>query len=217
MDQKKDLGGLRKSYDKGDLSDDMRFLSPIELFSRWFEEASDHAQIEEANAMSLSTLGKDGFPVARVVLLKAYSEAGFTFYTNYRSNKGVAIKTHNQVGLSFFWPALERQVIIRGRAEKLDASTSDAYFLSRPLGSQLGAIASAQSSEIANREQLDNRLKELSKHFENEIPQRPGHWGGYLVTPEQIEFWQGRPNRMHDRLEFSLNDDQQWTSKRLAP
>ena len=152
MSTEKDIGHLRKSYEKGALDDALKNVSPISLFEQWFAEAEAHPAIEEANAMSLVTLGEDNFPKARVVLLKQFSPEGFVLYTNYNSEKGRALLAYPQVGLSFFWPTLERQVIIKGKAEKVAAEVSDAYFSSRPLGSQLGAIASNQSEVIASRE-----------------------------------------------------------------
>lgn len=217
MSTEKDIGHLRKSYEKGALDDALKNVSPISLFEQWFAEAEAHPAIEEANAMSLVTLGEDNFPKARVVLLKQFSPEGFVLYTNYNSEKGRALLAYPQVGLSFFWPALERQVIIKGKAEKVDAEVSDAYFSSRPLGSQLGAIASNQSEVIASREVLEKRLAHLETTYKDTTPKRPEHWGGILVRPEQIEFWQGRPNRLHDRLRYNLTSGSTWTAERLSP
>ena len=217
MNTSKDIGHLRKSYEKGDLTDALNNTSPIALFEEWFAAAEENPAIEEANAMSIVTLGEDSFPKARIVLLKQFSAEGFVFYTNYTSQKGRAILAYPKVGITFFWPALERQVIIKGVAEKVSPAQSDAYFYSRPLGSQLGAIASDQSSEIDSQESLQERLKSLEEEYRLSSPKRPEHWGGFLVRPEQIEFWQGRPNRLHDRLEFSLTNSLTWKCKRLAP
>lgn len=217
MSTEKDIGHLRKSYEKGALDDALKNVSPISLFEQWFAEAEAHPAIEEANAMSLVTLGEDNFPKARVVLLKQFSPKGFVLYTNYNSEKGRALLAYPQVGLSFFWPALERQVIIKGKAEKVAAEVSDAYFSSRPLGSQLGAIASNQSEVIASREVLEKRLAHLETTYKDTTPKRPEHWGGILVRPEQIEFWQGRPNRLHDRLRYNLTSGSTWTAERLSP
>ena len=217
MSAKNDIGHLRKSYEKGRLNDSLKSISPLDLFEQWFSEAKAHSAIEEANAMSLVTHGEDGFPKARVVLLKQFSSEGFIFYTNYRSEKGRALAANSNVGISFFWPALERQVIVKGKAEKVAAEVSDSYFYSRPLGSQLGAIASNQSEPIATREVLEERLAALEEKHKSSPPKRPEHWGGYLVRPKQIEFWQGRPNRLHDRLVFTLSSNLDWSAERLAP
>ena len=217
MKNKQDLGSLRKSYEKGLLSDREKMQNPMNLFARWFTEAEAKPAIEEANAMSLVTQGLDGYPKARVVLLKHYDAEGFVFFTNYESEKGQAITADSRVGISFFWPVLERQVIIKGIAEKITSAASDAYFDSRPLGSRLGALASPQSQVIESRSVLEDNLNILKeKHKEND-PNRPNNWGGYLVRPHEIEFWQGRPNRLHDRLRFVLSLDKQWTAQRLAP
>jgi len=152
-----------------------------------------------------------------VVLLKQFSPEGFVLYTNYKSEKGKALLSHPQVGISFFWPALERQVIIKGTAEKVAREVSDAYFSSRPLGSQLGAIASNQSEIIPSRKVLEKRLADLEATFKDTAPKRPEHWGGILVRPQQIEFWQGRPNRLHDRLRYDLTSGSHWTAARLSP
>jgi len=211
------LASLRKSYEKGILDMDQITDNPIQLFQTWFYEAKESDSIDEANAMSLTTLGLDGYPRARVVLLKDYSEEGFVFFTNYHSDKGKSLLKHPKVGLSFYWPVLERQIIIKGTAEKLSAERSDQYFHSRPRGSQLGAHVSPQSEEIRDRKFLEDRQAEYEKKYENtEIP-RPQHWGGILVVPSEIEFWQGRPNRLHDRICYVLENGLDWKTKRLAP
>ena len=217
MSTEKDIGHLRKSYKKDTKNNALKNVSPLSLFQQWFAEAEAHPSIEEANAMSLVTLGEDNFPKARVVLLKQFSAEGFTLYTNYNSEKGRALLAHPQVGISFFWPALERQVIIKGKAEKVASEVSDAYFSSRPLGSQLGAIASNQSEVIASRKVLEERLADLEEMYKDTLPQRPEHWGGIIVKPQQIEFWQGRPNRLHDRLRYDLTSGTTWTAERLSP
>ena len=217
MKQKQDLGDLRQSYELDELTDAAKKENPITLFGQWFTEATVHPDIVEANAMSIVTQGVDGYPKARVVLLKHYDAEGFVFYTNYQSQKGQAIAKNKYVGLSFFWPALQRQVIIKGKAEKLADTVSDAYFNSRPLGSRLGALASPQSQPIADRSVLEQRLQSLEEMHATTEPKRPIHWGGYLVVPVEIEFWQGRPNRLHDRLVFTYTTAQQWTVQRLAP
>ena len=217
MKEEKDIGSLRKSYEKNTLDDDIKSIDPIDLFQDWFAAADEHTQIEEANAMTLATLELDGFPRARIVLLKQFSKAGFVFYTNYKSNKGQAIDALDKVGLTFFWPAMERQVLIKGKAQKVAKETSYNYFYSRPKGSQIGAIVSAQSEPIEDRDFLEKKLNKLIVLYEDKDPKRPEHWGGLIVVPSSIEFWQGRPNRLHDRMEFTLQKQGDWTSKRLAP
>ena len=175
------------------------------------------APVKLANAMSISSIGLDGFPKTRVVLLKKYYEEGFIFYTNYDSEKGRAIAAHPEVCLSFFWPSMERQVIIKGLAERLPGEVSDNYFDSRPLGSRLGAMVSPQSKVIDSRAVLEDSLKALEAQAVNDQVKRPSHWGGYLVRPKSIEFWQGRPNRLHDRIRYTLEKDFNWTVERLAP
>jgi pyridoxamine 5'-phosphate oxidase len=167
--------------------------------------------------MTVSTIGLDGFPKSRVVLLKRFNHEGFIFYTNYTSEKGKAIAANPNICISFFWPNMERQVIIKGKAEKVAENLSDGYFESRPKGSQLGALVSNQSSVIASRDVLEQELKELEVTYKNKEVPRPSHWGGYLVRPVSIEFWQGRPNRLHDRIRFTLQEDWDWKMERLAP
>ena len=214
---KEDLGQLRKSYDKSSLDLSDVGDDPIGFFKRWFDEASNHSEIEEANAMSLATLGIDDFPKSRVVLLKALTDKGFVFYTNYQSEKGLAIAHHPKVGLSFFWPPLERQVIIKGLIQKTPSDLSDEYFNSRPKGSQLGAIVSDQSNVISDRTIIEAKLNALEIQYKNEEIPRPNNWGGYLVIPKSIEFWQGRPNRLHDRIRCHLSQTGLWDLERLAP
>jgi len=173
--------------------------------------------VDEANAVTVSSIGLDGFPKSRVVLLKKYTWEGFIFYTNYNSEKGKAILANNNICMSFFWAGLEQQIIIKGNAEKLAENLSDGYFESRPDGSKLGAWASNQSEVVSSREQLDNQLKELENQFAGKEIPRPKHWGGFLVKPISIEFWQGRPNRMHDRIRYTLQKDFSWKLERLAP
>lgn len=214
---KEDLGQLRKSYDKSSLDLSDVGDDPIGFFKKWFDEASNHSEIEEANAMSLATLGIDDFPKSRVVLLKAFTDKGFVFYTNYQSEKGLAIAHHPKVGLSFFWPPLERQVIIKGLIQKTPSDLSDEYFNSRPKGSQLGAIVSDQSNVISDRTIIEAKLNALEIQYKNEEIPRPDNWGGYLVIPKSIEFWQGRPNRLHDRIRCNLRQTGLWDLERLAP
>ncbi|MGI9540709.1 MAG: pyridoxamine 5'-phosphate oxidase [Flavobacteriaceae bacterium] len=214
--EQEDLGHLRKSYQKGALNIDDIQNDPMTFFKNWFDQANETQAIEEANAMTLSTLGLDDFPKSRIVLLKALVEEGFVFYTNYQSEKGTSIAHHSKVGLAFFWPPLERQVIIKGEAVKLTNEASDAYFKSRPKGSQIGAIVSDQSKVISDRSIMEAKLEALEiEYAEKDVP-RPEHWGGYVVKPKCIEFWQGRPNRLHDRIRCQLQGDF-WNIERLAP
>ena len=212
-----DLGNSRKSYGKSALNEQTLTDNPMELFRDWYLAAESTDGVEEANAMTLATKGLDGFPKARVVLLKKYTYEGFIFYTNYESEKANAINKDSRVCLSFFWPSLERQIIIKGEAEKIAENLSDGYFESRPDGSKLGAIVSPQSSVIPSRDYLDNKLKELEEEYANKEIERPEYWGGYIVKPQSLEFWQGRPNRLHDRIRYSLQPDFNWKIERLAP
>jgi len=213
----KDLSNYRKSYEKGELLLENVPENPIELFRDWFIEVDAHFSIDEANAMTISTIGLDGYPKSRVVLLKKYTYEGFIFYTNYDSEKGRAILQNPNVCLSFFWHSAERQIIIKGKAEKISENLSDGYFESRPRGSQLGAIASNQSEVVADRKTLENRLKNLETKFEGKAIERPKNWGGFIIKPVELEFWQGRPNRLHDRIRYQLQDDYNWKIERLAP
>ena len=214
--EQEDLGHLRKSYQKGALNIDDIQNDPMTFFKNWFDQANETQAIEEANAMTLSTLGLDDFPKSRIVLLKALIEEGFVFYTNYQSEKGTSIAHHSKVGLAFFWPPLERQVIIKGEAVKLTNEASDAYFQSRPKGSQIGAIVSDQSKVISDRSIMEAKLEALEiEYAEKDVP-RPEHWGGYVVKPQCIEFWQGRPNRLQDRIRCQLQGNF-WNIERLAP
>jgi pyridoxamine 5'-phosphate oxidase len=214
--EQEDLGHLRKSYQKGALNIDDIQNDPMTFFKNWFDQANETQAIEEANAMTLSTLGLDDFPKSRIVLLKALIEEGFVFYTNYQSEKGTSIAHHSKVGLAFFWPPLERQVIIKGEAVKLTNEASDVYFQSRPKGSQIGAIVSDQSKVISDRSIMEAKLEALEiEYAEKDVP-RPEHWGGYVVKPQCIEFWQGRPNRLHDRIRCQLQGNF-WNIERLAP
>lgn len=210
------LHAYRKSYEKGELSETSVDANPMQQFRTWFFEVKDSGGVDEVNAMTLCTIGPDGFPKGRVVLLKKYDEYGFYFYTNYNSEKGKSIALVSHVSLSFFWPNLERQVIIKGNAEKTSEADSTNYFHSRPKGSQLGAAVSHQSEVVASREVLERNLAELEKKYENQEVPKPEDWGGFLVKPISIEFWQGRPNRLHDRIRYTLKDDV-WIMERLAP
>jgi len=213
----KDLGDYRKSYEKSALMEDSISDNPIQLFQTWFYEVEKSDGIDEPNAMTVSTVGLDGFPKSRVVLLKKYTHEGFIFYTNYNSEKGRAISENPNICISFFWANLERQVIIKGIAEKLPKNLSDGYFDSRPDGSKLGAIVSDQSTVIDSRAVLEDQLTKLEKEYEGKEIERPDHWGGYLVRPVSMEFWQGRPNRLHDRIRYTLTNEYDWKIERLAP
>lgn len=213
----KDLSDYRKSYEKSALMEDSISDNPIQLFQTWFYEVEQSDGVDEPNAMTISTVGLDGFPKSRVVLLKKYTHEGFIFYTNYNSEKGKAIRENSKVCISFFWSNLERQIIIKGNAEKLAENLSDGYFESRPDGSKLGALVSNQSSVIDSRIVLENKLIQLENEYRNKEIERPEHWGGYLVRPVSMEFWQGRPNRLHDRIRYTLSDDFDWKMERLAP
>lgn len=212
-----DLSNYRKSYERNPLIEKAVPENPMELFQQWFYDADQTDGIEEANIMSISTVGVDGFPKTRMVLLKRFTWEGFIFYTNYNSEKGKAILANPKVSLNLFWHSLERQIIIKGVAEKIAPNLSDGYFESRPEGSKLGAWASDQSEEIDSREALDEKLKQFEKKFENQEIPRPEFWGGYIVKPISLEFWQGRPNRMHDRILYALQEDYNWKITRLQP
>jgi pyridoxamine 5'-phosphate oxidase len=208
------LADLRKTYSKGSLSETEIAKDPLEQFATWFDQASA-AQCPEPHAMTLATVNRHGVPSARIVLLKGIIEQEFVFYTNYASQKGQDITENPEVALLFFWHELERQVRIQGTCSVLDPSLSDQYFYSRPLGSRIGAIASPQSQVIPNREFLEQEEERIKQTFGDQPP-RPSNWGGFRVAPTRIEFWQGRPSRLHDRINFR-KDGSQWKIERLAP
>jgi pyridoxamine 5'-phosphate oxidase len=212
----KHISHIRTEYMLKELDESMVAASPFVFFHKWFEEALE-SKVPEPNAMCLSTASPEGMPSSRIVLLKGADDRGFSFYTNYHSTKGRMIEANSNVCLNFFWPDLERQVRIEGKAEKLSPPDSDAYFASRPRGSQLGAWVSNQSEEVPGRKHLEELLLTAEKNFEGvEVP-RPAHWGGFIVVPVRIEFWQGRENRLHDRILYKKLDTGSWGISRLAP
>ncbi len=210
-----DISSIRQDYRKQSLSEDTISENAVVQFKLWFEEAVA-AALPEVNAMHLCTVSKDGKPSGRIVLLKGILENEFQFFTNYNSAKAKAIDENPNVSITFFWPELERQVRVEGKAHKLSAEVSDAYFASRPHASQIGAWASSQSSVIENRTFLEEENTNISTQFEGKVIPRPPHWGGFGVIPETIEFWQGRPSRLHDRLLYSKLENS-WKIVRLAP
>jgi len=217
-----DVHAMRRSYARDGLDEQQAGDDPMALFSTWFNQSLEAAkQLPDAdwvevNAMTLATVDPDGKPAARVMLLKDFSDRGFTFYTNFRSRKGEALAHNPAVALVFFWGHVERQVRIEGVVEKLPIEEAEAYFHSRPAGSQVGAWASPQSQPIEGRDVLERRVAELQERYGDEQPPLPEFWGGYLVRPESVEFWQGRPSRLHDRIRFT-RDSNQWARQRLAP
>jgi pyridoxamine 5'-phosphate oxidase len=208
------LASLRQEYMRAGLSESDADRDPMRQFERWFEDAL-RAKLPLPNAMTLATVSGDGAPAARVVLLKGVERGGFVFYTNYRSRKAREIDERAQACLVFMWSELERQVRITGRVEKVDAADSDAYFVTRPVGSRLSAWASEQSEKVASRAVLEKAMAEAKARY-GDSPPRPAHWGGYRVTPAEIEFWQGRADRLHDRLLYTVSAGN-WKIERLAP
>jgi pyridoxamine 5'-phosphate oxidase len=191
--------------------------SPFRQFGRWYEEARQLQTTQPVEAVTVSTCGSDGIVSSRVSLLKGFDERGFVFYTNYKSRKGTQISENPRVSLCFYWASLERQVRIEGVAVKTTAEESDAYFATRPRGSQLGAWASQQSAVIPGRGDLDQRFRELEANYRDRPVPRPPHWGGYRIIPVEIEFWQGRPDRLHDRFIYRLREPKDWIIERLSP
>jgi len=207
---------LRREYALADLVEAEVTADPFAQFGRWFAEALN-TDLREPNAMTVATAAADGTPAARIVLLKAWDERGFTFYTNYEGQKGRELAENPRAALLFFWAELERQVRVGGDVIRLTAEESDRYFASRPFGSRLGAIVSPQSQVIPDRETLSARLHDLEAEYAGSDPPRPAGWGGYRVVPTSFEFWQGRPNRLHDRLRYLQDGMGGWTIERLAP
>jgi pyridoxamine 5'-phosphate oxidase len=211
----KNIADIRRDYSLHSLNESDIASNPIQQFTKWWNDALA-SEILEVNAMTLATSTKSGKPSARIVLLKGFDEKGFVFFTNYESNKGKALAENPNAALIFFWKEIERQIRIEGTTEKISAAESDEYFFSRPEGSRIGAWASPQSRIINNRNVLEENVQQFSEEFKNSIP-RPPHWGGYRVMPELIEFWQGRSNRLHDRIQYTKTGSGSWKVDRLAP
>lgn len=210
-----DIATIRKDYMLHSLTENEIDINPISQFEKWWQQAIE-SKIEEVNAMTLATVNSNGYPSARIVLLKGYNENGFIFFTNYESRKGKELETNPNASIVFFWKELERQIRIEGTVSKISEKESTDYFKSRPIESQIGAWASPQSSVIASRDMLENNFKELNFQYNGlEIP-KPPHWGGYILNPVKIEFWQGRPGRLHDRIEYERMNEG-WILRRLAP
>ena len=212
---KENLQNLRQDYRSAQLNENDVHADPMKQFEKWFADALN-AQLYEPNVMTLATADSDSKPSARIVLLKGFDENGFVFFTNYESKKGQELVENPQAALVFFWAELARQVRIEGLVSKVDAQTSTDYFHSRPLGSQIGALASTQSAVISDRTVLEEKVAELTIRYEGQAIPRPENWGGYLLEPTYIEFWQGRPSRLHDRIVYDLSEGG-WLISRLAP
>jgi pyridoxamine 5'-phosphate oxidase len=211
-----DWSGLRLEYRRGRLLENEVDPDPFVTFAAWYHEAQN-AELYEPDGMTLATVGADGHPSARIVLLRKLDERGFCFYTNYESRKGQELAANPWAALLFWWGRLERQVRIEGQVERLTEAESDTYFQSRPMGSRLGAWASAQSKVIANRQTLEEELAALERKYADHEPPRPSFWGGYRLVPDSFEFWQGGPNRLHDRLRYQYQEQGNWQIERLAP
>jgi pyridoxamine 5'-phosphate oxidase len=211
-----ELAHLRENYIKGGLAERDLHKNPFEQFRIWFKQAQS-AAIKEPNAMTLATATADGIPSARIVLLKGFDERGFVFFTNYESQKGEELEENPNAALVFYWAELERQVRIAGTVTKTSREESEAYFATRPVESRLSTWASEQSTVIASRKVLEEQVASLAKWYEGQEVPPPPYWGGYRVSPEIFEFWQGRPNRLHDRLAFTRIDESKWEIERLAP
>jgi pyridoxamine 5'-phosphate oxidase len=210
------IADLRKEYSSKNLLETDIEKNPIGQFEKWWHEAVN-SQIDEVNAMTLATASGDGMPSARIMLLKGFDKNGFVFFTNYKSYKAMHLEENPKACLVFFWKELERQIRITGLVKRVPEKESDEYFLSRPVGSQVGAWTSNQSQVIESRQWLEDRYLKLTEEFKHKELKRPAHWGGYLVTPVIVEFWQGRPSRLHDRIQYTLENDGTWTIERLSP
>ena len=215
MRMNKNIADIRRDYSLHSLNESDVAANPIEQFTKWWSDAIK-SEILEVNAMTLATSDKNGKPSARIVLLKGFDERGFVFFTNYESNKAKALAENPKAALIFFWKEIERQIKIEGTVEKVSVQESDTYFFSRPEGSRIGAWASPQSKIITGRNILEENVQKYKEEFKNSIP-RPPHWGGYRVMPELIEFWQGRSNRLHDRIQYTKIHNGSWKVDRLAP
>ncbi|MCI0620452.1 MAG: pyridoxamine 5'-phosphate oxidase [Acidobacteria bacterium] len=210
------LSDLRREYALAGLKESDLHPSPFKQFEKWFQQALV-AGLSEPNAMTLATATPDGKPSARIVLLKGFDEWGFVFFTNYESRKGRELTENPHAALVFYWIELERQVCINGPVSRVQAEESESYFHSRPVGSQLGAWASRQSQVVSGRAVLEDRLEQLTQEFRNKPIPLPPYWGGFRIAPSALEFWQGRPNRLHDRLRYTLQTGNQWLIERLSP
>lgn len=209
------IADIRTDYTQANLSETDTDADPVVQFSKWFHEAL-HAEVPEPNAMGVSTVGENGRPSSRILLIKDFDQRGFTWFTNYDSRKGVELKKNPYAALLFHWIPLEREVRIEGRVERVSPEESEQYFQSRPVKSRLSAIASAQSASIADREALEAQYAK-AEALHGDRPPRPGHWGGYRLKPDYVEFWQGRRSRLHDRIAYTLDKDGTWTRQRLQP
>ena len=216
MSNTSDIANIRKDYKLQTLSEKDVSKDPFSQFDKWWQEAI-HSGVDEPNAMTLATASADGMPDARIVLLKGFDSSGFVFFTNYHSAKGMQLLENPRASLVFFWAALERQVRISGLITLTSAQASDAYFNSRPENSRIGAWASPQSKVIENREWLEENEEKMKVELSGNAIQRPPHWGGYMLKPVRMEFWQGRPSRLHDRILYSLQGNGSWNIQRLAP
>lgn len=212
---KESLQNLRQEYRSAELLEQDIDQNPLQQFKKWFEQALE-AKLHEPNVMTLATASPNGIPSARIVLLKGFDHEGFTFYTNYDSHKGRELSENPHAALVFFWAELERQVRIEGIVSKVKPELSTAYFHSRPKGSQIGAMVSPQSQVISSRKELEHHISILKDQYADQVVPRPEHWGGYVVKPTYIEFWQGRPSRLHDRIRYKLVEGN-WIIDRLAP